>query len=1752
MRKSKLLSLILALAMIVSVVPVGAFAAGTEINNAKAVVTNFEPGKTVGDLVCTSQDPEKYTAVIESVSLEVGKPKLPDDHIFTEDTRYLITVKFGVATKGDYFPSSNAKFYVEVNGETGTFGNPKAGKYYKTAKLTSDPIKLTRGKVTLGNFEPGKKVKEITVTCEEPDKYTAELTIKGLTKEDVLKENTLYTVEVLFAGKNGNWFDQTNSTFIINDGKTDYTSAAKSNRNAWANIRTAKITPDTVYINDAEVTVNNFKVGNKISDVTVTSKEPKKYVGKLLISASAGSEALPADTVLEDKLYWVSITFEGADEYHKISAGTEKTLTVNINGEKKVYHPNNSQAQSYHTPASSSSPVVVSTGNVTITPPAAGQKPSYTVVSDEPFKYTAEVLKWTNVETNLEIKNPSDETFEGGKQYRVTIRFEAVSPYELNYENTFKINGHETTWSGDGLKRQYTFTATGTGGGIIEKTYSASVADTTFPNTKIGYSSVDNIAPVVKNTGTGDLTGCTLEIVEDTDNAFALHTLVVNDNISAGSQDDLGKYIKVKSGLSEGTHTAKLKFIASELTSPVYANISITISKHNFDTATWKNDATHHWNPCTDEGFSDVKGNYEPHNENITKNAKASTFTEDGNTGDKVCSVCGRTVKTGKPIPAGKYILESKATMTPDAINNTICANDLVFTSSDPSKYTVKLYSGRVYDITDKSLNTASGDKYPADQNFVSGHKYAIEFIFEAVGSYVYEEKKDGYTSTFKLNDSNTLISASSTLGGSTRRKIELVAGGDSSSIPSVPNSELLYGYNKLTNNEKKAYAVMLDGLEKGKTEIDISAFSLSNDDTKRLITIIRNDNPQLYRLNNNYLLKTSSTTKKVSSYNPSYSTFSFDDAKFNSAVNELLKAANGKTTEYDKAVAIHDALVKHITYEESPNQFNAYGAIADKKAVCEGYAKAYQYLLRELGIQSYIVTGTSKEQNHAWNLVKLDGKYYHVDVTWDDPPAGILELSKPIYHAYFAVSYDDISVDHTITTNEITLDNANERKLYNLSLVEGEPTIEKIAKTFKQNGKKAIAKIYYTGTGDMRSFLYSDANINQISKNSPVKPVKGTGYEIYDCGREWIIEYDADTETEVPHTHNLRLVAGRAPTCKLDGWLDYYECDCGKYFKDAEGKAEIPNLEEWKTGEGKLNKVDHSLGEWQKDETNHWKVCGTCGDKFETANHTYGTWTTVTEPTETTAGLKKHSCSICGYEETEVIPAIGHTHSFGEEWKHDENNHWHECSCGEKSDTAKHTYKWVIDKVATGTEAGSKHEECTVCGYKKANVVIPATDAVYTVKHMKEKLDALETYEVFEEETLTGKIGENTKANAKEYGGFVPQAVTQSKITEDGKTVVEIKYDRKRATFKFKANGGEGTMEDLVFVFGETKKLPANTFTLEGYSFTGWNDASDGSGKLSFADKDETAFNNGGLADNTVITLYAQWEKNVVYYDVTFDLNGGTKGPSFGNHTATVPEGQLIDFAKMPDDFVIAPAGKQLAGLKINGTNYPVTAKYTVTSDTTVKFLWEDKSPVAEKHSINMYDDGDGSAAASLSKAEKDEIVEIKATADSGYKFSHWEVLKGNAKLDNAKSSETYFEMPDENVYIKAHFEKKSSKPAPSGGSHSNSSAREEERDFWKDVIDKIEHASKKETVKADAKDYTKMPWTVMEALKKNPTVTLVIERDGGKAITIPAGKTLPIEGNRVYYQLSYLAEAYKNVDINNNVRPVPGIINPPTGAAI
>lgn len=117
---------------------------------------------------------------------------------------------------------------------------------------------------------------------------------------------------------------------------------------------------------------------------------------------------------------------------------------------------------------------------------------------------------------------------------------------------------------------------------------------------------------------------------------------------------------------------------------------------------------------------------------------------------------------------------------------------------------------------------------------------------------------------------------------------------------------------------------------------------------------------------------------------------------EFAHATNEIIQGAVNYTEDWEKERYVHDALLGRVEYQlaSEANQ-SAYSALVNRETVCAGYARAFQYVLQQLQIPCYYVTGYAG-QNHAWNMVYLSGAFYNVDVTWDDTsPSSYLYFNK-------------------------------------------------------------------------------------------------------------------------------------------------------------------------------------------------------------------------------------------------------------------------------------------------------------------------------------------------------------------------------------------------------------------------------------------------------------------------------------------------------------------------------------------------------------------------------------------------------------------------------------------------------------------------------------------------------------------------------------------------------------------------------------
>lgn len=134
-------------------------------------------------------------------------------------------------------------------------------------------------------------------------------------------------------------------------------------------------------------------------------------------------------------------------------------------------------------------------------------------------------------------------------------------------------------------------------------------------------------------------------------------------------------------------------------------------------------------------------------------------------------------------------------------------------------------------------------------------------------------------------------------------------------------------------------------------------------------------------------------------------------------AANEITSQLDDNMSDYEKLKYIHDYLVLNVeSAVEGDYVDSVYGALVNKKALCEGYAKAFSYLCNLIGVENMIVTGYTGV-DHMWNMVKLEGSWYHVDIGWDQPSEALRERYPDlILYQYFLV--DDAVIQNNRSIN--------------------------------------------------------------------------------------------------------------------------------------------------------------------------------------------------------------------------------------------------------------------------------------------------------------------------------------------------------------------------------------------------------------------------------------------------------------------------------------------------------------------------------------------------------------------------------------------------------------------------------------------------------------------------------------------------------------------------------------------------------------
>ena len=435
-------------------------------------------------------------------------------------------------------------------------------------------------------------------------------------------------------------------------------------------------------------------------------------------------------------------------------------------------------------------------------------------------------------------------------------------------------------------------------------------------------------------------------------------------------------------------------------------------------------------------------------------------------------------------------------------------------------------------------------------------------------------------------------------------------------------------------------------GFEAGAEEIPLEEYDLKIEDLQEIFYGMRNDN-QLpwYAESFSYTYdQVSGVIKKLTPNNMDEAIY--DRNAYERAVQQVLdEAVFPGMSQWQIALSVHDYLASHFRYDETYTYYTCYDLLVGGTAVCEGYARAYMDILKRAGMEA--IYATSDAMDHGWNLVKIDGSWYHVDVTWDDP---VSDITGRVRHFYFLV--DDTTISDSEhehysweTSQTATSDDMNSGVFWQET--DSPICYESASVSYLRMDNANEHWIYRRDeqTGDLTELAYFDAGYIDVGYGTYHYQTYGLSLwngKLYYCDMEHVYamntdgsdqtvvySYDAGangqfirgvfvddgilsitlsdhnnnqtqiTETVpgyVPHEHSYTEVRTE-PTCTEDGYVTY-TCFCGDSYR---------------------------------------------GETISATGHTYNNGVVTREATDSTDGEMIFTCTTCGDTYTESIPAFVH-----------------------------------------------------------------------------------------------------------------------------------------------------------------------------------------------------------------------------------------------------------------------------------------------------------------------------------------------------------------------------------------------------------------------------------------------------------------------------------------------------------------------------
>ena len=267
------------------------------------------------------------------------------------------------------------------------------------------------------------------------------------------------------------------------------------------------------------------------------------------------------------------------------------------------------------------------------------------------------------------------------------------------------------------------------------------------------------------------------------------------------------------------------------------------------------------------------------------------------------------------------------------------------------------------------------------------------------------------------------------------------------------------------------------------------------------------------------------------------------DVAAMQVKLDQLVDQANTLCqTDLEKVFYVHEWLVQNIAYDREhlsddvQDDHNLRGALLEGTAVCDGYAKTYALTLRKLGITGVLVT--SKDIGHAWNMVELDGNWYQVDCTWDDPVDGSDQLGYCM-HKHLLCTTEEMNTNHNDDGDDsvaFDLENLGTQNIVNLA------TDDTYENTWWKDKKSAIFPCggdWYYASGE-RLFWRDDLG---------------------DCDSNLALENDSGVVAGSIALDGTLLVATDKQACEQSSWIKQYELDPASHEVTEKKKESLQSI---------------------------------------------------------------------------------------------------------------------------------------------------------------------------------------------------------------------------------------------------------------------------------------------------------------------------------------------------------------------------------------------------------------------------------------------------------------------------------------------------------------------------------------------------------------------------------------------------------------